>query len=678
MARNRWTRSKNNPYNPESVLYKRLTRLFSGPIMSYQRRNVNYLRGDKINKSGKKLFKDMAGKEFRKLSYDPLNSYELATMASARRAERYLDFDQMEFMSEIGRALDIYADEITYSNDFRKVVEIKCDNADIKEILEILFYDVLNIEFNLFSWVRTLVKYGDAFLYLDIDDNIGIKTAMMLPTAEIERLEGEDETNPSYVQFQWNAAALTLESWQICHFRVLGNDKYTPYGTSILDPVRRIWRMLTLLEDALMAYRIVRAPERRVFKIEVGGIPPDDVEQYMEEVVTSIKRHKLVDPETGRVDLKNNSLSIDEDYFFTMRNGKGSSVETLPGGSFTAGVEDVEYMRDKMVGSLGIPRTYLIRSKDSPEDKATLAQKDITFAKTIQRLQRSVVSELNKMAQIHLTTLGYQGADLLSFDIKLNNPSTISEMMELEFMRSKFDVAAAATEGYFSRRHISQKIFNMTEDDFIRNRYEMMTDKKMDAELEAIANPDAGGGGMDDFGGGGGMGSDLGSGMGGDDMPDLGPDDGDMGGIEDVSPDEGAGDSEDGLVGGVLFPTSGVSSSGGNADPDNKKHDEMMKKLYADGSTTTARSKGKNYMPVDHDRRKSSGPRLKSIQKLGNKPQSGMRANFPGLQGIKSLSKGIINENTNYDEDIMFSKHKELASLIKKLEAQKGKTSNEE
>jgi hypothetical protein len=571
MAR-RWKSNTKNPYNPENYLYKRLTKLFSGPIISYQRRNVNYLRGDKI-KNGKKLFKDMTGKEFRKMSYDPLNSYELATLASARRAERYLDFDQMEFMSEIHRALDIFADEVTYSNDFKKVIQIKCDNNDIKDLLETLFFDVLNIEHNLFSWVRTLCKYGDAFLYLDIDDSIGVKSAVLLPTAEIERLEGEDETNPNYVQFQWNAAALTLESWQLCHFRLLGNDKYTPYGTSVLDPIRRIWRQLTLLEDALMAYRIVRAPERRVFKIEVGGIPQDDVEQFMEEVVTSIKRHRLVDPETGRIDLKNNSLSIDEDFFFTQRNGKGSTVESLPGGQFTAGVEDVEYFRDKLVGSLGIPRTYLIRSKDSPEDKATLAQKDITFAKTIQRIQKSIVSELLKLAQVHLVTLGYKGSDLLSFDIKLNNPSTISEMMELEYLRSKFEVAQAATEGYFSRRWIAQNIFNMSDDEYVRNRLEMITDKKMDKELEEIANPEEGGdlgGGL----GGGGMGSDLGSGMGGDDMPDLGPE-GDMGGepagIDDISPEDDAGaGADDGLVGGVLFPTSGATSAGGNADPNNK------------------------------------------------------------------------------------------------------------
>jgi len=666
----RWKSNVKNPYNPDNYLYKRLTKLFSGPIVSYQRKNVNYLRGDKI-KNGKKLFKDMTGKEFKKMSYDPLNSFELATLASARRAERYLDFDQMEFMSEIHRALDIFADEITYSNDFKKVIQIKCDNNDIKDLLETLFFDVLNIEHNLFSWVRTLCKYGDAFLYLDIDDEIGIKNAMLLPTPEIERIEGEDEQNPNYVQFQWNAAALTLENWQICHFRLLGNDKYTPYGTSVLDPIRRIWRQLTLLEDALMAYRIVRAPERRVFKIEVGGIPQDDVEQYMEDIVTSIKRHKLVDPETGRVDLKNNSLSIDEDYFFTQRNGKGSTVDTLAGGQFTAGTEDVEYFRDKLVGSLGIPRTYLIRSKDSPEDKATLAQKDITFAKTIQRIQKCVISELLKLAQVHLVTLGYKGSDLLSFDVKLNNPSTISEMMELEYLRSKFEVAQAATEGYFSKRWISQHIFNMSDDEYVRNRLEMMTDKKMDRELEELANPQESGGDFGDIGGGGGgIGSELGGGMGGDDMPDLGPEgEGDSGDIGDISPDDETNGSsnDDGLVGGVLFPTSGAT--GGNADPNNKDYDRQMKQIFSDGSTLTAKSKGKKYTPVDHDRRKTSGPLKKNMHNLAGKQHTGHKALFPGAQTLKSLGKGLINENTNYDEEnIMFSKHEQLASLIRGLE----------
>ena len=166
-----------------------------------------------------------------------------------------------------------------------------------------------------------MCKYGDFFLYLDIDDKEGIKYVVGLPSNEVERLEGEDKTNPKYVQFQWNQAGMTFENWQVAHFRILGNDKYVPYGTSVLESARRIWRQLTLLEDAMMAYRIVRSPERRVFYVDVGSIAPQDVEQYMQKVITQMKRNQIVNAETGRVDLRYNPMSTEEDYFIPSKRG---------------------------------------------------------------------------------------------------------------------------------------------------------------------------------------------------------------------------------------------------------------------------------------------------------------------------------------------------------------------
>ena len=187
-----------------------------------------------------------------------------AAMRNQNRNERYIDFDQMEFMPEIASAMDIYADEMTTSNEFNKLVKVECRNEEIKVILESLFYDALNIEFNAFGWARTMCKYGDFFLYLDIDEVLGVKSVIGLPSGEVERLEGQDPTNPNYVQYQWNSANMTFENWQLAHFRILGNDKHAPYGTSVLDPARRIWRQLVLIEDAMLAYRVVRAPERRM------------------------------------------------------------------------------------------------------------------------------------------------------------------------------------------------------------------------------------------------------------------------------------------------------------------------------------------------------------------------------------------------------------------------------
>ncbi|MAC35172.1 MAG: hypothetical protein CME38_16450, partial [Haliea sp.] len=216
-------------------------------------------------------FKSASGQQFKRSEYYAYEKMQANAYVNQNRSERYADFDQMEYMPEIASALDIYADEMTTSSDLTPLLSIKCHNDEIKAILDTLYHNILNVDFNLFGWCRSMCKFGDYFLYLDIDETQGIRSAIGLPAEEIERLEGEDKTNPNYVQYQWNSAGMTFENWQIAHFRILGNDKYAPYGTSVLEPARRIWRQLTLLEDAMMAYRIVRSPERRVFYIDVGN-----------------------------------------------------------------------------------------------------------------------------------------------------------------------------------------------------------------------------------------------------------------------------------------------------------------------------------------------------------------------------------------------------------------------
>ena len=409
-------------------------------------------------------FTSASGKQFKKQEYNPMNIMTVNMISNRNRAERYVDFDQMEYTPECASSLDIYADEMTTHSSLQAMLRIKCPNDEIKTILENLYHNVLNIEHNLFGWCRTMCKYGDLFLYLDIEEAIGVRACIGLPPQEIERLEGEDDSNPNYVQFQWNSAGMTLENWQMAHFRILGNDKHAPYGTSVLEPARRIWRQLTLLEDAMMAYRIVRAPERRVFKIDVGNIPPQDVEQYMQKVMTQMKRHQVVDPTTGRLDLRYNPLSIEEDYYIPIRGTSNTDITNLPGGAMTATIEDVKYLRDKLFSALKIPQSYLTMGEGAQEDKTTLAQKDIRFARTIQRLQRVVIAELEKIGIIHLFTMGFRNEDLLGFKLQLNNPSKIAELQELEHWDKKFSVAKNAAEGYFSRRWVAENLFGLSDE----------------------------------------------------------------------------------------------------------------------------------------------------------------------------------------------------------------------
>ena len=581
-------------------------------------------------------FTSASGKQFQKNQYNPFEQINSDAMNNRVRFERYVDFDQMEFEPIIASSLDIYADEMTYHNELNNMINIECPNQEIKSTLESLYNNVLNVDFNLYGWCRTMCKYGDYFLYVDIDDKIGVKSFIPLPPAEVERLEGEDPTNPNYVQYQWNSAGLTFENWQVAHFRILGNDKYAPYGTSILEPARRIWRQLHLLEDAMMSYRITRSPERRVFYVDVGNISPQDVEQYMQKVVTTMKKNQVVDANTGRVDLRYNPLSIDEDYFIPVRGGESTKIESLPGGTYTGDIDDVKYLRDKLFAALKIPQSYLSRSEGADEDKATLAQKDIRFARTIQRLQRSVIAELEKVGIIHLYTLGYRGEDLTKFGLRLNNPSQIAAMQELEHMKSKFEVADSATEGYFSKAWVYRNIFRLTEEEVIRIQREMFHDSKFAAAIEAAGEaPEGGEGGGGDFGGD-------------EDFGDEGGDDMDLG-------DEGGDEPESALL----------------AAPGKR-----------DGYLTPG-AKGKVYHPEKVDSR-PSGARTRSIKsKWSDETASNTPRNvMPGMSDLKSLSRGIYEGNettyTDADEKLLLEVNQELTdwqvkSIVKELEKKNNK-----
>ena len=663
-----------NTKNAESPLFKRLTRLFSGPIINYRSQNTRQLRRRRLDKYAR-TFKDVGGQKFERAGYNPLDNFSSYNMDTQSRLTRYSDFEQMEYMPELASALDIYADEMTTFNVYNRMLRIQCPDEEIKQLLETLYYKVLNIEFNLFGWSRTMCKYGDFYLYLDIDAEMGITNAIGLPSRDIERLEGQDKNNPNYIQYQWNSAGVTFENWQVAQFRILGNDKFAPYGTSVLDPARRIWRQLTLLEDAMMAYRIVRSPERRVFYVDVGNIPSQDVEQFMQRFITSMKRNQIVDPDTGRVDLRYNPMSVEEDYFIPTRGDSKTEITSLPGGTFTGDIDDVKYLRDKLFAAIKIPQSYMIRGEGGEEDKGALAQKDIRFARTVQRLQRSVVTELEKIGIIHLYTLGFRGDDLISFNLRLNNPSKISELQELETWDKKFAVASAATEGYFSKRWIAHNLFDISDEEFLRNQREIFYDRRIATQLDQVAEEEAG-----TATGGGGMGGDLGGDLGGGDLGgDLGGDDlgGDLGG-DDLGGDLGGGDLGDELGGEdeVLLAEPGGEAGKRDDKRGGNKPDVWMDK---EGNTTTRDSKHKMYRPVkpNQDKRKNHGPRSRQMQSLGSHemarmPSRQLRMNLPaGAKELLGLGKGIFeSKTTNYEkeEKEIFSVKEEIKKIFEDLE----------
>jgi hypothetical protein len=636
-------RRKNNVKNEDSQLFKSLTRLFSGPIVNFKQQAQLRYKRRQLNKFD---FNSASGKQFQKTSYNPFDSIQANIMANQTRAERYSDFDQMEFTPEIASTLDIYADEMTTHSSMTNMLHIKSANQEIRAILETLYYDVLNVEFNLFGWCRTMVKFGDMFLYLDIDDKTGVRSAIGLPSPEIERLEGEDKTNPNYVQFQWNSGGITFENWQIAHFRILGQDKYAPYGTSILEPARRIWRQVTLMEDAMMAYRIVRAPERRVFKIDVGNVAPEDMEQFMLKIQAQMKRNMIVDPNTGRVDLRYNPMSIDEDYFIPVRGQSATDIVNLPGGAFTGDIDDVKYLRDKLFSALKVPQSYLTREENA-EDKTTLAQKDIRFARTVQRLQRVIVAELEKIGIIHLFTLGYRNEDLLNFSLALNNPSKISELQELEHWKTKFEVAGQAKEGFFSKRWLAEKVFNMTEHDFKKMQREIYYDKMFEKSLEGAAAGTEANASAETMAGGaagalGGLGGETG-----------------------------------GETGGLGGETGGEEAGGGTPSPE-----EGGLAVVPEVPGAEAPAKRNDYVTKEEaglpDRREKKG-RLHSLRSQAV-PEAAKgatyRTMFPGrkdFDGLAHLNEGLETTYKDENESKLHEVNREIQNLLASLEKKNAK-----
>ena len=671
MAKNKT--NKNNPRNPQSLLFRRLTRLLSGPLTNYRTQTNHRLRRIQLDQYASK-FTSASGKDFKKTAYNPYDNLQAQAMASQARTERYVDFDQMEYTPEIASAMDIYADEMTTHSALSSVLNIRCDNEEIKLILHSLYYDVLNIEYNLFSWCRAMCKYGDFFLYLDLDESLGITSVIGLPTSEVERLEGEDKSNPSYIQYQWNTAGLTFENWQVAHFRILGNDKYSPYGTSVLEPARRIWRQLTLLEDAMMAYRIVRSPERRAFYIDVGNIPPQDVEQYMQKAMTQMKRNQVVDPDTGRVDLRYNPLSVEEDYFIPVRGGtSGTKIESIAGGKYTGDIDDVKYLRDKLFSALKIPASYLSSDAEkAQEDKTTLAQKDIRFARTVQRLQRSIITELEKVGIIHLYTLGYREEDLINFNVELNNPSKIAEMQELEHWKTKFDIASSATEGFFSKQWLAKKLFGMSDDEFVRCRREMFYDRRFEAALETAAEAEQAAATAP----GGELAGDL-------EDPTVPEGEAELG-VPTEAPTAALGDEPE-----IETATEPEAAEGDllAAPPAKRDDTEKTEKREAGKTkTTTAKSHGW-YEPRSNkpggDRRKSSGPRKKNMSRAASPEFGTYRKTLPGASELSQLVKGTgIYESklTTYsreEEEKLLKNQEELKVLFENIDIEKRKEKNE-
>ena len=422
------------------------------------------------------------------------------------RIGSYTDFESMEFYPEIAAALDVMMEESTTINEKGKILNVYSDSSRIKGILQDLFFNRLDIHVSLPMWTRNTCKYGDNFVLLNIDDKAGVTGARQLPNFEIERREGDilenmisgrnrfntedvDNEGPSKVKFLWRGRDVVFNSWQIAHFRLLGDDRRLPYGTSILEKARRIWKQLLMSEDAMLVYRITRAPERRVYKIFVGNIDDEDVPAYVEEIANRFKRTPIVDPQTGQVDLRYNTLANDQDFFIPVRSEDAPNpIDTLPGASNLDQIADIQYLQRKLFTALRVPKSFLNFDEAVGEGK-NLALQDVRFSRTINRIQQAMLAELNKIAIIHLYLLGFED-DLDNFTLTLNNPSTQAEMLMIEQLQSKItlfkDAVSDSGNGFapMSMTRAHREILNWSDDEIKQDLLEQRMEKAAATELE--------------------------------------------------------------------------------------------------------------------------------------------------------------------------------------------------
>jgi hypothetical protein len=432
------------------------------------------------------------------------NLYSQAIYYEPNRLSAQYDYESMEYTPEISAALDIYSEESTTPNEDGFILQIYSESKRIKAVLADLFNNTLDINTNLPMWTRNTCKYGDNFVYLKLDPEKGIVGCQQLPTIEIERHEigtegkisiditKELDKDKKALHFTWKNKNMEFQSWEIAHFRLLGDDRKLPYGTSMLEKARRIWKQLLLSEDAMLIYRTSRAPERRMFKVFVGNMNDDDVEAYVQRVANKFKREQIVDSKTGNVDMRFNQMAVDQDYFIPVRDPAAPDpITTLPGATNLSEIADIEYIQKKLLTALRVPKAFL-GFEEVVGDGKNLSLQDIRFARTINRIQKSMIAEMNKIAIIHLFLLGFED-ELANFTLGLTNPSKQADLLMIDVWKEKVALykelvmdpgnGIQATSSTWAKKHI----FGWSDDEVKLDLQQQRIERAVGEELKATA-----------------------------------------------------------------------------------------------------------------------------------------------------------------------------------------------
>ena len=489
----------------DNSVFTRLKRLFSTDVVirNVGGDQVKTIDSGHIQSSGEYETNALVDRFNRVYSSAPTSLYGAQFNLNYQylRTQLYSEYDVMDQDAIIASSLDIIADESTLKNDMGEVLQIRSSNEDIQKILYNLFYDVLNVEFNLWMWVRQMCKYGDFFLKLEIAEKFGVYNVIPYTAYHIERIEGQNPENPAEVQYRWNPegfaggsnsgggytvpnqggdnrSGIIYDNYEMAHFRMVGDVNYLPYGRAYIEPARKLFKQYTLMEDAMLIHRIARAPEKRVFYVNVGAIPPNEVEAFMQKTINNMKRTPMMDEKTGEYNLKYNMQNMLEDFYIPVRgNDSATKIDTTPGLQYD-GIADVEYLREKLFAALKVPKAFMGYG-EGEAGKSTLAQQDIRFARTIDRIQRILISELQKIALVHLYTQGFRDESLTNFELSMTTPSIIYDQERIELMKSKSELAGTLLEqGLVPSDWIYHNVYHFSEDQYDEYRDMVREDSK--------------------------------------------------------------------------------------------------------------------------------------------------------------------------------------------------------
>ena len=494
----------------DTSIFPRLKRLFSTDVIIRNEggNNIKVIDTDSIQRSGKYETNSLLNRYQGIYSSNTTSLYgqQLNVNYQYLRTQLYSDYDVMDTDAIIASALDIISDECSLKNELGEVLQIRSSDDDVQKILYNLFYDILNIEFNLWSWTRQMCKYGDFFLKLEIAEKFGVYNVIPYTAYHIERQEGFDRENPMSVRFKFNPAGyvggaggydvpnsapkesggIYFDNYEVAHFRLLTDVNYLPYGRSYIEPARKLFKQYTLMEDAMLIHRISRAPEKRIFYINVGSIPPNEVENFMKKTITTMKKTPYIDPQSGEYNLKYNMQNMLEDFYIPVRgNDSTTKIDTAKGLEYD-GIKDVEYLRDKLFAALKVPKAFMGYEKDLT-GKATLAAEDIRFARTIDRIQRILLSELYRIALVHLYAQGYKGETLTNFELSLTTPSIIYDQERIALMKEKVALAKDIMDAQLLPTDwIYHNVFHFSEDQFDEYRDLILQDAKRKFRLGQV------------------------------------------------------------------------------------------------------------------------------------------------------------------------------------------------